>query len=167
MAESRIVARCTCGEVELEMTGNPILSAACHCDDCQVGSEQLERLPNAPKILDSAGGTAYLLYRKDRVRCPRGDEHLSDHKLKSTSPTSRVVASCCNTFMYLDFQRGHWLSMSRDRFVKDDWPLQMRIQTRFKPEGSTLPDDAPSYSAYPFKLIGKLVAARIAMLFQR
>ncbi|MDT8894344.1 DUF6151 family protein [Halomonas sp. I1] len=167
MTRSTAISRCACGDVELEVTGSPILGAACHCDDCQAGSEQIERLDDAPPILDEAGGTAYLLYRKDRVRCPKGDEHLRDVKLKSTSPTSRIVASCCNTFMYLDFQRGHWLSMNRAQFVEYDWPVQVRIQTRFKPEGSTIPDDAPSYSAYPFKLIGKLVVARIAMLFHR
>ncbi|MDN3525940.1 DUF6151 family protein [Halomonas sabkhae] len=161
------ISRCTCGAVELEVTGSPILGAACHCDDCQAGARQVEQLDNAPSILDAAGGTPYLLYRKDRVRCPRGDENLVEYKLKSTSPTSRIVAGCCNTFMYLDFQRGHWLSMHRAQFVDASWPLQVRIQTRFKPEGSTMPDNVPAYSAYPFKLIGKLVAARLAMLFKR
>ncbi len=28
-------ARCVCGGVEIETTGEPIVSNACYCDDCQ------------------------------------------------------------------------------------------------------------------------------------
>lgn len=165
--KNRHFASCICGSVELEIVGSPILSAACHCDDCQEGSRRLEQLQNAPPILDRAGGTAYLLYRKDRMQCSKGAERLVDYRLKDESPTRRVVASCCNAFMFVDFQKGHWFSIYRGRFEGEVPPLQMRFQTKFKPEGSELPSDAPIYRAYPPKLIGKLVGARIAMLFGR
>lgn len=161
------IARCVCGNVKLETTGDPILSAACYCDDCQKGSGQIERLPNAPPVLDQAGGTAFLLFRKDRVRCSMGEEHLRDYKLKNESPTRRVVASCCNSFMFLDFQKGHWFSMCRARFEGDLPTLQMRIQIKFKPEGSSIPDGVPIYSTYPLKFIAKLMMARVTMLLRR
>ena len=164
-SKNKRVARCRCGNVELETIGIPIWSAACHCDDCQKGSSQIERLQDAPPILDRAGGTAYLLYRKDRMKCLKGAEHLHDYRLKNESPTRRVVATCCNSFMFLDFQKGHWFSMCRGRFKGNILPLQMRIQTKFKPESSELPNDAPIYSSYPLRFIGKLMVARVAMLF--
>ena len=40
-----MIARCTCGNVEVEAVGAPILSVACYCDDCQKGSRQIEALP--------------------------------------------------------------------------------------------------------------------------
>lgn len=160
-------ASCTCGNVELETFGTPILSAACHCDDCQEGSSRIEQLRNASSILDQAGGTGYLLYRKDRMKCSKGAEHLVDYRLKKESPTRRVVASCCNAFMFLDYQKGHWFSIYRGRFEGHVPPLQMRIQTKFKPESSSLPSDASIYSTYPLKFIGKLMGARLAMLFHR
>lgn len=51
-------ALCLCGSVELELIGTSIISVVCYCDDCQVGSEQIEALPNAKPILDSYDGTA-------------------------------------------------------------------------------------------------------------
>ena len=156
---------CKCGNVELETTGEPIVSAACYCDDCQQAVAKLERLPNAPAVLDKAGGTEFLLFRKDRMKCTEGEQYLSDHKLKAESPTRRVVASCCNSFMFLDFQKGHWFSICRSRFEGNTPPPQMRIQTRFKPEGVDIPQDAPVYSRFPVGFIAKLLLARAAMLF--
>lgn len=161
------IARCACGSVELETTGEPIMSAACYCNDCQDAAAEIEGLPSGPSVLDAAGGTEFLLFRKDRMRCTKGEEHLRDHKLKNESPTRRVLASCCNSFMFLDFQKGHWFSMCRPRFAGNSPGPQMRIQTKFKPEGATIPDGAPIYSAYPIKFIAKLMFARVAMLLSR
>lgn len=161
------IARCVCGNVELETIGAPIVCAACHCDDCQEGSGRIERLPNAPSILDQAGGTAYLLYRKDRMKCTKGADQLRDYRLNEGSPTRRVVATCCNSFMFLDFQKGHWFSICRARFEGNAPTLQMHIQTKANPAGSNIPNDAPSYSSYPPRFIGRLMVARVAMLLHR
>ena len=92
-----MIASCACGSVEVKALGKPIVSAACYCDDCQKGAAQLEALPNAPAVRDPGGGTAYVLYRKDRFECSKGAELLKSHKLKDISPTNRVVATCCNS----------------------------------------------------------------------
>lgn len=40
-----------------------------------------------------------------------GRMRLKRHKLKETSPTNRVVATCCNSAMFVTFDRGpHWVS---------------------------------------------------------
>jgi hypothetical protein len=162
-----MMASCSCGNVEFEATGVPILSVACYCDDCQEGSRRIEALPNALPVRDPDGGTAYLLYRKDRVKCSKGEQFLQDLRLRDKSPTKRVVATCCDSAMFLDFEKGHWLSVYRARFAGDVPPLQMRIQTRFRPKDSEVPSDIPSYAAFPIKFIGKLLAARVAMLVHR
>jgi hypothetical protein len=157
-------ARCSCGSVELETTGAPILGATCYCDDCQEAGRQIEQLRNAPRVLDPNGGTDFLLYRKDRLKYIKGAELLLDHKLKAGSPTRRVVASCCNSPMFLDFQKGHWFSVYRARFAGDVPPLQMRIQTKSRHQTASDPSVIPSYAGYPPKFMLKLVAAKIAML---
>jgi hypothetical protein len=165
--ESETTARCSCGSVELAVLGAPILSAACYCDDCQEGARQIEALPNAPPVRDPDGGTAYLLYRKDRMRCSKGAELLRDYKIRETSVTRRVVAACCNSAMFLDFGRGHWFSVYRARFPGDVPPLEMRLQTKFRPKGGELPTDVPSHRTVSLKFVAKLAAARIAMLLRR
>ena len=163
---STLAFACACGQVQFETAGDPIITTACHCDDCQAGGQQLEALPGAPAVLDTWGGTAYLLYRKDRVRCARGIEHLRRLKLRDRSPTNRVVAGCCNTPMLVDFDSGpHWISVYRDRLGPAAPPLGSRVQVKFAPPDSPLPPDLPSYAGYPLSFVGKMIAARIAMLF--
>jgi hypothetical protein len=66
-------------------------------------------------LLDVDGGTAVVLYRKDRVTCLRGEGHLEEHRLQPASKTRRLVAACCGTPMFLDFEPGYWLSIYRAR----------------------------------------------------
>jgi hypothetical protein len=118
-------------------------------------------------VRDPDGGTSYVLYRKDRFSCVEGNELLQGLRIQQQSPTKRVVASCCNSAMFLDFERGHWVSIYRARFAGDVAPPQMRVQTRFAPKGAEIPRDLPAYATFPLKFVMKLMAARIAMLFHR
>ncbi|WP_233833647.1 GFA family protein [Paraburkholderia sp. ZP32-5] len=156
---------CSCGKVEYKLAGTPILTAVCYCDDCQRGSAQIDALANAAPVLGADGGTAYVLYRRDRFECTKGRELLRDLRLKDTSPTKRVVAGCCNTAMHLDFEKGHWVAAYRERFRQDAPPIQMCIQARFKPESASAPSDIPTYRTFPPRFLAKLLMSRIAMVF--
>lgn len=160
------VASCACGQVEVETTGEPIVTLACCCDDCQEAARRMEALPAAPPILDSHAGTPVMLVRRDRFTYAKGEDLLDDHKLDPKSITKRAVARCCNSAMMIRFDRGpHWVSVLRDRFDDDAPPVEMRIQTRFAPDA---PDDGiPGHARYPMSLIGRLIGARIAMVFGR
>ncbi|MDL2404751.1 hypothetical protein PY650_03575 [Rhizobium calliandrae] len=159
---------CSCGSVELKAFGRPIVSSVCYCDDCQKGAEQIESLPNAGAIRDPDGGTAYILFRKDRIECSNGAELLKGYKLKETSATNRVVATCCNSAVFMNFDRGpHWVSAYRARFRGELPPLQFRICTKFKPDSAVLPDDVPSYRSYAPGFIVRLLASRVGMLLGR
>ena len=166
--EVRWVARCTCGRVELEAVGAPIASLACYCDDCQEGSRQLEALPNATPIRDAASGTAYVLFRKDRLRYAKGAELLQGHKISPASATNRVTASCCNAAMMVTFDDiRHWVPVYRGRLGDDAPPLQWRICTRFKPENAEIPTDVPSFAMYPLGFMAKLLMSGVGTLLRR
>ena len=144
------IATCRCGKVTMEAIGRPILAAACYCSSCQDAGRRLELLACAPPLLDTDGGTSMVLYRKDRVQCVSGRQHLEGHRLKPDSPTRRIVASCCNSAMFLDFTKGHWLSMYCNRFAT-----------------GALPDDVPKHRVQSGAFMLKLMAAWIAMGFRR
>jgi len=166
--KNSITASCSCGSVEFQAIGAPIWSAVCYCDDCQEGARQIEALPNASPVADPDGGTAYVLFRKDRFKCLKGAPLLRNHKIKEKSPTNRVVATCCNSAMMINFDDGKpWVSAHRARFQGNVPPLQMRVMTKYKPGNSTLPSDVPAYSAFPLRFPAKIVVAWIAMLFRR
>lgn len=161
-------ARCSCGSVEIEATGAPITCVVCYCDDCQAGSRQIEALLDALPVRDPDGGTAYVVYRKDRVKCSKGALLLKSHKIREKSATNRVVATCCNSAMILNFDdRKWWVDVYRSRFHGDVPPLQMRVCTKFKSDSSGVPSDVPSYRTFPLRFVAKQLAARIAMMLHR
>jgi hypothetical protein len=160
-------ATCQCGKVKFEAVGAPILAAACYCTSCQEAGRQFALLASAPPVLDADSGTGMILYRKDRVHCLMGQHYLQEHRLKPDSPTRRVIATCCNSAMFLDFTKGHWLSMFRKRFPAGAPPLEMRVMTNERRLGVALADDVPNYGGHSGKFMVKLIAAWIAMGFRR
>jgi hypothetical protein len=163
----RLSAICQCGKVKLEAVGRPILTGSCYCTSCQEAGRRFEQLASAPPVLNPDGGTDFVLYRKDRVQCVTGQEYLEEHRLRPDSPTRRVVATCCNSAIFLDFTKGHWLTMYRDRFPTGAPPLEMRVMTEQRRGGIELADDVPNYDGYSRKFMLKLITAWIAMGLRR
>lgn len=159
---------CACGKVEYEATGPAILSVVCYCDDCQTAGHRIEALPGAPRALDADGGTACVLYRKDRVRCTRGGELVNPFKLTAKTATNRLVATCCNSGLMMTFDDSkHWVPLLRNRLQGALRPLDMRICTRFAPDPGKIPDDVPAHKSFAFGFIWKLLGARLAMMVGR
>jgi hypothetical protein len=160
-------AICQCGNVKFEALGPPILACSCYCTSCQEAGRRFEQLTSAPRVLDPDCGTGFVLYRKDRVQCVTGQEYLEEHRLKPDSPTRRVIATCCNSAMFLDFTKGHWLSMYRNRIPTGAPPLEMRVMTKERRVGVELDDELPNYSGRSGKVMLKLIASGIAMGLRR
>ncbi|MBR0895435.1 hypothetical protein JQ616_10795 [Bradyrhizobium tropiciagri] len=167
MTGERASAACRCGKVELETTGPPILRGICYCASCQEAGRRHQAVSGADAVLADDGGTDYVLYRKDRVRCIKGGELLEARRLKPESPTRRMVARCCETAMFLDFTKGHWLTVYRDRLGNGIGPATMRMMTAERPAGTILPDDIANYPGHSGKFVLKLLGAWLAMGFRR
>lgn len=156
---SNLNASCRCGKVVLGTRGKAIVSAICYCSSCQQAGQTLEKLPEAPQVLNHDGGTALVLVRKDRVRCVLG-QHLLQ------SPTRRMVATCCNSAMFLDFSKGHWLSLFGNRLLGGAPPPEMRVMTAHRSADEQLPGDVPNYAAHSGRLMCKLLGAWARMRFR-
>lgn len=162
-----MIAQCSCGSVELEASGVPMTSVVCYCDTCQEGSRRLEALPNAAAVRDADGGTPYVLFRTDRLRCSRGGDLLRHLKLTENSARQRVFAACCNSAMMMKFDDArHWVPVYRKRCSGDLPPVQFRICTKFSPPGAPIPNDVPASPMYPFGFVRKLMTSKIAMLLR-
>jgi hypothetical protein len=159
---------CACGRVHCQAIGTPIVRLVCYCDDCQEGARQIEALPNAVSFRDADGGTPFVTYREDRFRCSSGEELLVGHKIKESAPTRRMVASCCNSAMFLKYAPGFWVSAYRARLEGEDLqPLEMRIQIEHRRADTDLPRDVPCYRGFPMRLYAKFISARVSMLLGR
>ena len=147
MALETITASCRCGKLELEIAGPPIMRGICYCRSCQKAGGLHQAVTGADLVRGDDGGTDYLLYRKDRVRCVKGTEFFEERKLKPDSPTRRMFARCCNTAMFLDFTKGHWLTIYRGRIPGEVRQPDMRVMTNSRPEGVSCPTTSPATSA--------------------
>jgi len=148
---------CSCGQTALSLTGAPILTSTCHCTSCRTAAAQLLALPGAQPVTDAQGATPFVLWRKDRVTILRGAGHLREHRLRPGG-TRRVVASCCNTPMYLEFRGGHWLSLYARRFSPPP-PVEMRTMLMDAEPGSVPDDGIPGAKRQSARFMGRLLAA--------
>jgi hypothetical protein len=157
---------CLCGRVRLEVEKGPIVSSECHCNSCRAAGERIRTLAGAPPFLEQNGGTRFVLYRKDRVRFLEGTPLLRELRLTPESPTRRVVSTCCNTPVFLEFQNGHWLSLYGCLWPAGTLPpLELRTMTSDLPDTSVLDDAVPNGKRQSISFFAKLLGAWIAMGF--
>lgn len=160
-------AVCQCGRTTIALTGAPILSATCYCESCRTAGHGFERESGAPQTVNGSGGVDYCSYRKDRMKIAQGAEFLREYRLKPDSPTRRVVASCCNSPMFVDYTPGHWLTIFRDRLTGTAPKSQMLLMIKDKPDDAALPSGIPAYRTMPPGLMFRLIASWAAMGFRR
>lgn len=158
---------CACGQFHVELTGKPFITTECHCDSCREAARRMSALPAAFPPADNNGGTPFALYRKDRIGFPDGTDNLKAYRLTEQSPTRRVVTTCCNSPIFLEFQSGHWLSLYANL-----WPLErrpaiaIRTMTSDLPENHLLDDALPAGKAVTAGFYWKLLTAWVAMGFK-
>jgi hypothetical protein len=151
----------------MQLDKAPILRAECHCTSCRTAGAQLQQLPAAKPLLEANGGTQFVLYRKDRVQFTRGMKLLREHRLTPSSPTRRVVASCCDTPVFLEFERGHWLSIYSRLWPENQRPaIELRTMISDLADASALPNDVPNARRQSLSFMAKLLGAWVAMGFR-
>ena len=127
--ESSQLAECSCGKVALSAHGQPLGGVVCYCASCQEAGRRFSANSPNGSVLDADGGTPAALYRKDRVTCLRGGEYLEEHRLQPASKTKRLVASCCGSPMFGDFEPGFWMSIYRARLGDRAPPVTLKAHT--------------------------------------
>jgi hypothetical protein len=165
MKETHIA--CGCGEVTFTLEGEHLLSVECCCESCRRSADFLEALPGAEKVRAFRERTPFVLYRKDRVRCTAGATRLAEYRLGPEAKTRRVVATCCNTAVFMESEDGHWLSLFGCRWPEGTRPpLELRTMASDLPEGCALPGDVPNSKTQSPRFMLKLLGAWIAMGFR-
>ncbi|KJS21226.1 MAG: hypothetical protein VR78_00405 [Hoeflea sp. BRH_c9] len=158
---------CACGKVRLRLDGPPIASVECLCTSCREAGKILETLPGSPKIVDGKGATPVVMQRKDRVEIVSGSEHLREFRLSPKAATRRVVATCCNTPVFLEFTGGHWLSLYAGLWPDNARPkLELRTMTGDLDDPSALPDDVPNLKQHSLTFYARVLGAWIRMGFR-
>lgn len=166
MSETHEIS-CACGQTALALHKDPFIVTECHCTSCRTAGETLGILPLARPMLSRNGGTHFVLYRKDRVTFSKGLDLLAAYRLKPGSPTRRVVASCCNTPIFLEFQNGHWLSFYGSLWPDNALPpAQLRTVVSDREGLPPLDDAIPAGKLQTARFYALLLGAWIAMGFK-
>ena len=157
---------CRCGACRLSLTGPPMVSVACCCTSCRTAAPALGA-PEAVSVTDAHGATPFVLYRKDRVRIVAGREHLREMRVTPASGTRRIVAACCRTPMFLEFEKGHWLSLYATLWPEGTAPAPtVRTMTGDLPDRAHLPDDIPNPATHGWRFYATLLRAWAGMGFR-
>jgi len=158
---------CACGETRLEVIGKPIESVECCCTSCREAGDRMQTLEGAPRTLTDYGATPFVMYRKDRVHFLSGSDRLKSFRLSPDHSSDRVIATCCNTPVYLAFKGGHWLSLYGGLWPTGTMPAPtMRTMASDLPDGATLPSDIPNTKKQSLGFFAKLFGAWVAMGFR-
>ena len=166
MSQSMTIG-CACGHTRLRVQGAPILVSECLCDSCRAAAARLAKLPGGSDILTSYGATPSAEYRKDRVEIVAGAESLREFRLKPDTGSRRIVATCCNTPIFLEMKGAHWLSLYLHLWPEGTRPKpELRTMTGDLPDASALPADIPNLKAHTVSFYLKLLGAWIAMGFR-
>lgn len=158
---------CACGQAEFTLAGEPIMVTECMCDSCRKAGNIMEALDGAPAVLDAKQATLTAMYRKDRVSCTQGADNLKEFRLTPDSKTRRVVATCCNSGMFLDFTKGHWVDIYGQRWPEQSRPVaEIRTMVGDLQDATSLPADIPNLKTHSFGFFAKLMGAWAAMGFR-
>ena len=163
MAQAPFQAQCACGSVVFEARGAKLATIACYCDDCQAVSAQIMAMPSGKSGIGPDAGTVSTLFRKDMVRCVKGSEKLTEHKLRPGSPATRLIASCCNSNMVTKFD--NWLPMNALRTYASTASIvpTMCINTKWAPDAAKITHSAPRHPKIPPSLGLKVVGAAVML----
>lgn len=158
---------CRCGAVEMQAEGSPVMSVECLCDSCREAAARMAALPGAVPITEATGATRVEMFRKDRVRCTKGAELLREFRLNDKTATRRVIAICCNTPIFMEFTKGHWIDLYGTLWPQGTLPpLQLRTMVGDLDDTSVLPDDVPNLKTHSAGFFARLMLAWVKMGFR-
>ena len=122
--------QCSCGAVEIQLTGKPVFQYYCHCDDCQ-----------------SVHGKAFpvSLYPAPAISVVRGDTDVFTLK---TCP--RTKCKQCGTYLFAEV--AGFGGVNADLLSEGMFNPEFHIQCRY----AALPiqDDLPHYKGIPARFRG-------------
>lgn len=125
---SNIEIKCLCGSVALKLTGDPVVQAYCHCDDCQAAH--------------SAAYVATAAYPSQSVEVIKGQ--LVPLVVKTTP---RMRCHNCGTFLFTEVAAAGLRSVNATLLPKSQFKPQFHLQCQY----AVLPviDDLCHFNDFP------------------
>ena len=98
------VATCKCGKVEFQLTGEPLITPNCCCNDCVIAAHFVDEKAKAAGVENISGmvegnpqSATMCLWPASGIKLVKGGELIKGYKLRPSSKTQRCYTSCCCT----------------------------------------------------------------------
>ena len=128
--------KCSCGDIELAFTGEPIKAVFCYCTDCQrdTGSDKWFGLWVANDNLTFSKGTPATLTRTG----------------STGKPVHKKFCGSCGTTLCSDFTAGGFYSVAASVLdQKNEFSPEMAIFTASAADWAVFPDNVPKFDTFP------------------
>jgi len=131
MSDARYTGRCFCGAVQIEVKGDPAVSAYCHCKDCC-------RWLAAP----IHGAT---LWKTGDVRVVQGAELLGTYK--KTDRSHRQFCTRCGGGVMVGHPGMGMIDVMSE--VIPDYPFRPTMHVNYESKSISMRDGLPKYKGFP------------------
>jgi hypothetical protein len=132
LMNTTVTVQCSCGAVEMQLTGKPMVQYFCHCDDCR-----------------AVHGKAYpcSLHPTPTVSVVRGE---TDTFTLRTSP--RTKCKRCGTYLFAEVPGYGVRGVNADLLPEGMFSPEFHIQCRYAT--APIEDDLPHYKGTPARFKG-------------
>ena len=128
-----LTAKCHCGEIEIQISADPLAQFHCHCDDCQK--------------THSAAYISAALYPASAVTILKGEPRPFVQKT-----TQRMLCPHCGTFLFAELSAFDLRSVNAYILPEGYFQPQFHVQCQYAVH--PIADNLPHYKAFPAKFGG-------------
>lgn len=133
---NRYQGRCFCGEVQFELTGDPVAMGYCHCESCRHWS--------------AGPVNAFSLWAPDALRLTRGAERLESFN-KTLRSTRKWCATCGG---HLFTEHPEWNLVDVYAAVISDFDFQPAVHVNYQETVLPTADGLPKFKDVPADMGG-------------
>jgi hypothetical protein len=128
---------CFCGEVGIEVEGEPFAMGYCHCGDCRAWS--------------AGPVNAFTLWQRDAVKVTNGAESLAS--FQKTEASHRKFCAKCGGHVYTDHPGGGFTDVYAATIPELDF--QPTLHIHYASSVLSVKDGLPKYAGLPERFGGK------------
>jgi hypothetical protein len=128
--------QCFCGEIHIELTGEPAAQGYCHCESC--------------RTISGAPIRGFTLWPAHSVRITRGEEHLKGYS-KTAFSDRRHCAMCGGQLLIYHPSLG--MTDVHSEALRD-YDFQPQLHVNYQERTLRVPDGLPKLKDFPSDLGG-------------
>lgn len=136
MVNSTLSGRCFCGEVQFEVTGQPVAMGYCHCDSCRSWS--------------AGPVNAFSLWNPESLQVTHGAQSIGT--FNKTPQSSRKWCTKCGGHLFTD--HPHWKLVDIYAAVLPQLEFEPGVHVHYQETVLSIHDGKPKFKDIPAEMGG-------------